>query len=153
MKKKIITYGTFDLFHIGHLNLLKKLKAMGDELIVAVSTDEFNEQKGKSTIISYQERAEIVQTIKYVDLVIPETSWEQKIEDIKKYEISIFAMGDDWEGKFDYLSDFCEVRYLPRTEGISTTKIKSNFGFLNKSDIEGLKKSIDFVASIIDKLR
>lgn len=153
MKKKIITYGTFDLFHIGHLNLLKKLKAMGDELIVAVSTDEFNEQKGKSTIISYQERAEIVQAIKYVDLVIPETSWEQKIEDIKKYEISIFAMGDDWEGKFDYLSDFCEVRYLPRTEGISTTKIKSNFGFLNKSDIEGLKKSIDFVASIIDKLR
>ncbi len=153
MKKRVITYGTFDLFHIGHLNLLKKLKAMGDELIVGVSTDEFNEKKGKSTIISHEERAEIVQSIKYVDLVIPEISWEQKIDDIKRYDVSIFAMGSDWEGKFDFLSEFCEVKYLPRTDGISTTKIKSSFGYLNKSDVEGLKQSIDLVASIIDKLK
>lgn len=153
MKKKIITYGTFDLFHIGHLNLIRSLKSMGDELIVAVSTDEFNGKKGKNTIINYNDRAEIVRSLKYVDMVIPETSWEQKIEDIRNYEISTFAIGDDWRGQFDYLSEYCEVLYLPRTEGISTTKIKSEFGFLNQEDIKNLKKSIDFVATILDKLR
>ncbi|QCI29080.1 glycerol-3-phosphate cytidylyltransferase [Caminibacter pacificus] len=122
--KTVITYGTFDLFHIGHLKLIERLRNIGDRLIVAVSTDEFNEIKGKKTIIPYEERAEIVANIKGVDLVIPEVSWEQKIEDIKKYNVDIFAIGDDWKGKFDFLKDYCEVIYLPRTHGISTTQIK-----------------------------
>lgn len=122
--KTVITYGTFDMFHIGHLKLIQKLKKLGDKLIIAVSTDEFNELKGKKTIIPFDQRAEIVENIKGVDLVIPEKSWEQKIEDIKKYNVDIFAIGDDWKGKFDFLKDYCEVIYLPRTEGISTTEIK-----------------------------
>ena len=136
--KKIITYGTFDMFHIGHLNLFKKLKSMGDELIVAVSTDEFNELKGKKTLIPYEQRKEIVEAIKYVDKVIPENSWEQKIDDIKKYNIDIFAIGDDWKGKFDFLKEYCEVVYLPRTKGISTTKLKkslANFLSVQKEDL------------------
>ena len=122
--KTVITYGTFDMFHIGHLKLIQKLKKLGDKLIIAVSTDEFNELKGKKTIIPFDQRAEIVENIKGVDLVIPEKSWEQKIEDIKKYNVDIFAIGDDWKGKFDFLKDYCEVIYLPRTESISTTEIK-----------------------------
>lgn len=122
--KIIITYGTFDLFHIGHLKLLQRQKALGDKLIVAVSTDEFNSIKGKKTIIPYEQRAEIVENIKCVDLVIPENDWEQKIKDIKKYNVDIFAMGDDWKGKFDFLKEYCEVVYLQRTEGISSTQLK-----------------------------
>ncbi len=124
-KKKIITYGTFDLFHIGHLKLLQRLKALGSELIVAVSSDEFNEKKGKKTVISYKQRAEIVENIKCVDMVIPENNWEQKIEDIEKYKIDIFAIGNDWEGKFDFLKKYCEVIYLDRTDGISSTQLKN----------------------------
>lgn len=123
-RKVVITYGTFDLFHIGHLNLLKRAKSLGDYLIVGVSTDEFNEIKGKKSVFPYEHRAEIVRSIKYVDLVIPEKSWEQKIEDIKKYKVDIFVIGDDWKGKFDYLKEYCEVIYLPRTRGISTTELK-----------------------------
>lgn len=125
MKKKVITYGTFDLFHIGHLNLLRRLKDLGTELVVAVSTDEFNSLKGKKTIIPFEHRVEIVKNIKCVDDVIAENSWEQKIEDIKKYNIDIFAMGDDWEGKFDFLKEYCEVIYLDRTKDISSSSIKS----------------------------
>jgi glycerol-3-phosphate cytidylyltransferase len=125
MVKRIITYGTFDLFHIGHLKLLQRLKSLGDELIVAVSTDEFNFLKGKKTIIPYEHRVEIVKNIKCVDSVIAENNWEQKIEDIKKYKIDIFAMGDDWEGQFDFLREYCEVVYLDRTKDISSTSIKS----------------------------
>ena len=126
MKKEkiVLTYGTFDMFHIGHLNLLNRLKNLGDKLIVAVSTDEFNALKGKKTLIPFEQRALIVQNIKCVDMVIAEDTWEQKIEDIKKYNIDIFAMGDDWEGKFDFLKDYCKVIYLPRTENISTTQLK-----------------------------
>lgn len=126
MKKEkiVLTYGTFDMFHIGHLNLLNRLKSLGDKLIVAVSTDEFNALKGKKTLIPFEQRALIVQNIKCVDMVISEENWEQKIEDIKKYNIDIFAMGDDWEGKFDFLKDYCEVIYLPRTQNISTTQLK-----------------------------
>ena len=122
--KRVITYGTFDLFHIGHLNLLKRAKALGDYLIVAVSSDEFNLQKGKVCKIKDTDRMQIVEAIKYVDQVIPETSWDQKIEDVKKYDVDVFAMGDDWKGKFDFLKDYCEVVYLPRTEGISSTQLK-----------------------------
>ncbi|WP_439242073.1 adenylyltransferase/cytidyltransferase family protein [Lonepinella sp. BR2474] len=122
--KTVITYGTFDLFHIGHLRLLKRLKSLGDKLIVAVSTDEFNEGKGKKTIIPYAQRAEIVENIGCVDLVIPETSWEQKIVDVQKYNVDIFAIGEDWFGKFDFLKEYCDVVYLERTQGISSTQLK-----------------------------
>ena len=131
MKKEkiVLTYGTFDMFHIGHLNLLNRLKSLGDKLIVAVSTDEFNSIKGKKTLIPFEQRALIVQNIKCVDIVIAEENWEQKIDDIKKYNVDIFAMGDDWQGKFDFLKNHCEVIYLPRTQNISTTELKKE---LNK---------------------
>jgi len=137
-KKTIITYGTFDMFHIGHLRLLQRLKDMADELIVAVSTDEFNKGKGKKVMIPYEQRAEIVANIKCVDRVIPEESWEQKVDDIKKYSVDIFAIGNDWEGKFDFLKEYCEVVYLPRTKDISTTQLKkslTNFMSIPKEDI------------------
>lgn len=123
-EKIVITYGTFDMFHIGHLRLLQRLKKLGDKLIVAVSTNEFNAIKGKTTVIPFTDRIEIVKNIKCVDEVIAENNWEQKVSDIQKYNVSIFAMGNDWEGKFDYLNEWCEVVYLPRTEGISTSCIK-----------------------------
>lgn len=126
---RVITYGTFDMFHVGHLKLLQRLSELGDELIVAISTDEFNEIKGKKTLIPYEQRALIVQNIKCVDTIIPEKNWNQKINDIKKYNIDIFAMGDDWQGKFDFLTSHCEVTYLKRTEDISTTELKNS---LNK---------------------
>ena len=134
--KNVITYGTFDLFHIGHLNLLKRLSEMG-QLTVAVSTDEFNEGKGKKTIIPFEQRIEIVQGCRYVHRAIPESSWEQKVEDIKTYNIDTFVIGDDWQGKFDFLKAHCEVVYLPRTEGISTTQLKkalSAFSSINKEE-------------------
>ena len=137
MKKEkiVLTYGTFDMFHIGHLNLLNRLKRLGDKLIVAVSTDEFNSIKGKKTLIPFEQRALIVQNIKCVDMVISEENWEQKIYDIKKYNVDIFAMGDDWKGKFDFLKDYCEVIYLPRTQNISTTELKKELNkYLGISD-------------------
>ena len=124
--KTVITYGTFDMFHIGHLKLLKRLKDMGDNVIVAVSTDDFNLGKGKKTLIPYEQRAQIVESIKYVDMVIPEESWEQKLSDVKKYNVTTFAIGEDWKGKFDFLEDLCEVVYLPRTQNISTTDLKKS---------------------------
>jgi len=152
-KKIIITYGTFDMFHIGHLKLLQRLKKLGDELIVAVSTDEFNELKGKKTLIPYGQRAEIVENIKCVDIVIPENDWKQKLKDVQQYNVDIFAIGDDWEGKFDFLKEYCEVVYLERTENVSTTKLKkslSNFLSIPKEDIlnafeiiEQLKKDFE----------
>lgn len=139
MTKTVITYGTFDLFHIGHLKLLQRIKNLGDRLIVAVSTDEFNTLKGKKTIIPYEQRAEIVANIKCVDLVIPENNWEQKIEDIKKYNVDIFSMGNDWEGKFDFLKEHCEVVYLDRTEGISSTQLKQTLKSFSVSKDEIVK--------------
>ena len=123
--RRVITYGTFDLFHIGHLNILKRAKALGDYLVVAVSSDDFNALKGKKCVIPDYERMAIVEAIKYVDEVIPENDWEQKIRDVQEHDIDVFVMGDDWEGKFDFLKDYCEVVYLPRTPEISTTQIKS----------------------------
>ena len=122
--KKIITYGTFDILHYGHVNLLKKARACGDYLIVALSTDEFNYKKNKKSYYTYDQRKIIIEAIRYVDLVIPEYSWEQKIEDIKKYDIDTFIMGDDWAGKFDFLKDYCNVIYLPRTPDISSSTLK-----------------------------
>ncbi|QHS23527.1 glycerol-3-phosphate cytidylyltransferase [Virgibacillus sp. MSP4-1] len=124
--KKVITYGTFDLLHNGHINLLRRAKALGDHLTVAISTDEFNAIKDKKAYHSYENRKVILEAIRYVDKVIPENNWEQKIQDVKDHNIDIFVMGDDWEGKFDFLKDYCEVVYLPRTVGISTTKIKED---------------------------
>lgn len=124
--KKVITYGTFDLLHYGHINLLKRAKEYGDYLIVALSTDEFNwEQKHKKCFFSYEKRKMLLEAIRYVDLVIPENSWAQKRSDIVEFRVDTFVMGDDWRGKFDDLADLCEVVYLPRTPEISTTQIKS----------------------------
>ena len=121
---KVITYGTYDLMHIGHINLLRRARELGDHLTVALSTDEFNAVKHKTSFLSYEHRKAILEAIRYVDRVIPEENWEQKISDIKKYNIDIFTIGDDWEGKFDFLNEYCKVVYLPRTKNISTTMLK-----------------------------
>ena len=122
--KTVITYGTFDLFHIGHVNLLRRLRAMGDRLVVGCSSDEFNRMKSKEVVIPYADRADILSACRYVDDVFPEHNWEQKRPDIIREKAAIFAMGHDWEGKFDFLSDIVEVVYLPRTDGVSTTEIR-----------------------------
>jgi len=125
--KRVITYGTYDLLHYGHINLLRRARELGDYLIVALSTDEFNSiEKSKKTYFSYDVRKQMLESIRYVDLVIPEKSWKQKEEDIKIYDIDTFVIGNDWEGKFDFLKDICNVVYLSRTEEISTTKIKND---------------------------
>lgn len=128
--KRILTYGTFDLLHYGHIRLLKRAKELGDYLIVAVSTDEFNDIKGKKAYHNYETRKKMLEAIRYVDLVIPEATWEQKENDVKEYKVDVVVMGSDWadSDKFDYLKEYCEVVYLDRTEGISTTKIKGDLG-------------------------
>ncbi|AMV61281.1 Glycerol-3-phosphate cytidylyltransferase [Pediococcus damnosus] len=132
--KKVITYGTFDLIHKGHIRLLKRARALGDHLTVCVSTDEFNALKGKKAYTSYEDRKYILEAIRYVDEVIPEKGWDQKIKDVEERHIDTFVMGDDWKGKFDFLKDYCKVIYLPRTEGISTTKIKRDLGLGSKNE-------------------
>ena len=126
--KKVITYGTFDLLHYGHIQLLKRAKALGDYLIVALSTDEFNmKEKGKKSYFSYDKRKSLLEAIRYVDLVIPEENWVQKRSDIHEYHVDVFVIGDDWQGKFDFLrEEGAEVVYLPRTPEISTTQIKND---------------------------
>ena len=127
--KKVITYGTFDLLHYGHIELLRRAKAQGDYLIVALSTDEFNwNSKNKKCYFTYEQRKALLESVRYVDLVIPEENWEQKVSDVKEFKIDTFVMGNDWEGKFDFLKDYCEVVYLPRTPEISTTQIKKDLG-------------------------
>lgn len=122
--KRVITYGTFDLLHYGHIHLLRRAKSMGDYLIVGLSTDEFNRWKGKESFFSYEQRKLMLEAVRYVDLVIPEESWEQKLRDVQELRADRFVMGDDWKGRFDYLKPYCEVRYLPRTPQVSTTDIK-----------------------------
>lgn len=126
LMKKVITYGTFDLLHKGHVNILKRARALGDHLTVVLSSDEFNAIKGKKAYTSYSDRKYILEAIKYVDEVIPEMTWEQKVSDVVDNKIDVFVMGDDWEGKFDFLKEHCDVQYLARTEGVSTTKIKAD---------------------------
>jgi len=153
MAKTVITYGTFDLFHIGHLRLLQRAKALGDKLIVAVSTDKFNKTKGKKTIIPYKQRVEIVANIKCVDLVIPEKSWEQKISDIKNYNVDIFVMGEDWKGKFDFLKENCEVIYLHRTKGVSTTQLKSTIQNLFQIKPGSLEEAMSILEQIFKNFK
>lgn len=125
--KRVITYGTYDLLHYGHLNLLQRARALGDYLIVVLSTDEFNwNMKQKKCYFSYEKRKKMLEALRCVDLVIPENNWEQKVSDVQLYQADVFVMGDDWEGKFDFLKDYCEVVYLPRTPDISTTQIKAD---------------------------
>ena len=128
--RRILTYGTFDLLHYGHIRILQRAKARGDYLVVAVSTDEFNDIKGKKAYHNYETRKKMLEAIRYVDLVIPENDWNQKRNDVIEYHIDEVVMGSDWEGyeKFESLKDICDVTYLPRTEGISTTKIKKDLG-------------------------
>lgn len=122
--KRVITYGTYDLLHYGHIELLRRAREMGDYLIVALSTDEFNQVKNKKSYYDYEQRKMMLESIRYVDLVIPEEGWGQKEKDVDRFDVDVFVMGHDWEGEFDFLKDKCEVIYLNRTEGISTTKIK-----------------------------
>lgn len=140
--KTVITYGTFDLFHIGHVRILERLHKLGDRLIVGVSSDEFNSIKGKKSFFSYEERAKIVSSSKYVDFVFPEHSWEQKNNDIIKYKADILGMGNDWLGKFDYLNNICEIVYLDRTENISTTDIKASLSLISPEQLTELENSI-----------
>lgn len=121
----VLTYGTFDLLHFGHLELLRRVRNLGDRVIVGLSTDEFNILKQKDCVMSYEKRKHLLEVLSYVDLVIPEDNWDQKVNDIKNYDVDLFIMGDDWKGKFDFLKEYCEVLYLPRTGGISTTRLKT----------------------------
>ena len=134
--KRVITYGTFDLLHYGHINLLRRARALGDYLIVALSTEQFNhDSKNKVCYFTYEERKQLLESIRYVDLVIPEENWEQKVRDVREYHVDTFVMGDDWAGKFDFLKEYCEVVYLPRTPEISTTKMKQDTQELRKSGV------------------
>ncbi|MNP52800.1 Glycerol-3-phosphate cytidylyltransferase [compost metagenome] len=133
------------------MNLLKRLKELGDHLIVAVSTDEFNAGKNKQTIVPFADRIEIVRNIKHVDMAIAETSWDQKVNDIKKYGVSTFGMGHDWEGKFDELKEHCEVVYLPRTPNISSTDVKKLLKILDRSHVADLKQALDLISSIVGR--
>ena len=142
--KRVLTYGTYDLLHYGHINLLKRAKELGDYLIVGLSTDEFYEIKGKKAYHNYETRKLMLEAIRYVDLVIPEENWSQKIDDIKKYQVDLLVMGDDWSDskKFISLKEYCEIRFLPRTKGISTSKIKRELHLQNPvSGVDQLPES------------
>jgi glycerol-3-phosphate cytidylyltransferase len=150
--KTVLTYGTFDLFHIGHLNILKRLSALGDRLIVGVSTDEFNAIKGKKPVVPFEQRIEIVRSIRYVSEAIPEENWEQKRADIEKFRADVFGIGEDWRGKFDDLEDKVEVVYLPRTSGISTTEMKRVLSAFDERHVEELKRTLDSISQIVKEL-
>lgn len=149
----VLTYGTFDLFHIGHLNMIQRLAELGDRLIIAVSTDEFNAGKGKTSVVSYEDRAKIVGSIKGVDLVIPETSWDQKVTDIKEHDVDVFAIGDDWAGKFDELKELCDVVYLSRTDGISSTEIKQMLRVLDPTHITEMQEALSVMSRLLEHYR
>ena len=152
MHGTIITYGTFDLFHVGHIRLLKRLSQLGDKLIVGLSTDEFNSGKGKNSFFSYEERFEILSSCKYVDFVFPESEWGQKVKDVVKYNVDIFAMGNDWEGKFDELKEYCEVIYLSRTEDVSTTQIKNKLSMIDVNELDNIESSLRDIISVVKSL-
>lgn len=123
--RRVLTYGTFDTLHFGHIRLLQRARALGDYLIVGLSTDSFNAKKEKQAFHSWDERKFFLEALRYVDLVIPERTWDQKSDDVKNYHVDVFTMGSDWEGEFDFLSSLCDVSYLPRTENISSTQIRN----------------------------
>lgn len=148
----VITYGTFDLFHIGHVNLLRRLRELGDRLVVGCSTDEFNALKGKQSAMPYEHRAGILRAIRYVDHVFPERTWDQKREDIVREGARIFAMGDDWVGKFDDLGDACEVVYLPRTRDVSTTGIRQVLHSLQQDKLNEVQRAAEHVVSLVSAL-
>ncbi|HET7268802.1 MAG TPA: adenylyltransferase/cytidyltransferase family protein [Oleiagrimonas sp.] len=151
MSTVVLTYGTFDLFHVGHLNLLQRLRDMGDRLVVGVSTDEFNALKGKRTIIRHEDRLRIVQGLKCVDLAIAEHHWEQKADDIRKHDVDIFGIGEDWKGHFDELENLCKVVYLPRTQGISSTQLKQAMSALDKVHLDELKQALGTLSAIVER--
>ena len=145
----VLTYGTFDLFHVGHVNLLERIARLGDRVVVGVSTDEFNAVKGKRSVMSYADRSRIVSAVKGVDLVIPENDWGQKPDDIREHGVDLFVMGDDWAGKFDELTSLCEVRYLPRTAGVSTTGLKQMLKVLDPSHLDEMKQALDTLTRLL----
>lgn len=150
--KTVITYGTFDLFHIGHLKLLQRLRGLGDRLVVGVSTDEFNATKGKKTVVPFEHRIEIVRALRYVDHAFSEENWAQKRDDIRRENAAIFAMGDDWVGKFDDLEDLCEVVYLPRTRDVSTTEIRQLVAALHADRVAELRAATEHLQRIVKSL-
>jgi glycerol-3-phosphate cytidylyltransferase len=126
--RRVITYGTFDTLHHGHIRLLRRARSLGDYLIVGLSTDEFNAEKGKQSMFSFEDRKVDLESLRTVDLIIPERNWDQKISDVQMFQADVFVMGDDWEGKFDFLRDYCEVVYFSRTPSISSTQIRNIVG-------------------------
>lgn len=151
--RTVLTYGTFDLFHVGHLRLLQSLRAYGDSLIVGVSSDEFNTVKGKKTVVRFEDRAEIVAALDCVDLVIKEDSWEQKVTDIENHGVSVFGIGDDWAGKFDHLRSHCEVVYLPRTDNVSSTEMKRLLHILDRQHVRDLQQALELISTIVERFR
>lgn len=151
--KTILTYGTFDLYHVGHVNLLRRLRSMGDRLIVGCSTDEFNATKGKSCVIPYADRVEILLSCRHVDEVFPESSWDQKADDIRRFKASIFAMGDDWSGKFDHLQNEtgCLVTYVARTPGISTTDLKGMLRSIEEEKIFEIRRAASKLNELVQR--
>ncbi|MBF5052757.1 glycerol-3-phosphate cytidylyltransferase [Alloalcanivorax venustensis] len=147
--KVVLTYGTFDIFHVGHVRLLRRLKALGDRLIVGLSTDEFNALKGKSALMRFEDRREVLEAVDAVDLVIPESSWDQKIDDVREHNVDIFGIGDDWEGKFDFLKPHCEVVYLSRTHGISSSSIKALTSGLSIENIQQMRDSVEVLRNVL----
>lgn len=148
----VITYGTFDLFHVGHVNLLRRLRGFGDRLVVGCSTDAFNAIKGKKTVMPYEHRAAILSSIRYVDKVFPEEQWDQKRGDIAREGAGIFAMGEDWAGKFDDLADVCDVVYLPRTRDISTTDIRQVVHGLQQEKVSELRHAAQHMLNLVSQL-
>lgn len=148
----VLTYGTFDLFHIGHVRLLERAAKLGDELYVGLSSDNFNAIKGKKSILPYEQRAEIVASNKHVKGVFAEESWDQKVKDIKRLKADIFVMGGDWTGKFDELNQHCKVVYLDRTEGVSTTEIKQVLTAFESEKMQAFREGLDAIQSIVKQL-
>ncbi|GGW92620.1 adenylyltransferase/cytidyltransferase family protein [Alteromonas halophila] len=151
--RTVVTYGTFDLFHIGHVRLLRRLKALGDRLVVGLSTDEFNKVKGKEIVIPFEDRKEILLSCRYVDDVFEENSWEQKRADLIREKASTFAIGDDWAGKFDDLEDIVQVLYLPRTKDISTTELKTVLSTITDDKLQEIKNVASHLVSLTESLK
>ena len=152
MVTRVVTYGTFDILHIGHINLLKRASEFGQELHVGVSTDKFNALKGKKCLLPYDQRSEIVSSLKFVTSVFPEETWEQKVADVKKLSASTFVIGSDWAGKFDFLKDHCDVQYLTRTDGVSSTDLKATLKKVSDISIKDLTRAIEILEEIHQEL-